>query len=206
MAGLGRLGSGAAILDRERYGPWLTLPGRAATRTTPPVVLSNLSFHGLDKDVVGRTLGSPPDGVPDAHFGIELTTPTSPGYLWGVHLERAATGPADPLPRYWFSNAGKQTSAIAVFVDGKRLPIENLDPGPCDPTIGCRTPPDMQNWLDLRWSTTPVRLDLYAGGDAPGAFTPGQRFRVEAETSMPGWAMPNPPLPSESEWLTLPGG
>ena len=184
---------------------WLKLPGQAATPSTPPVSLGELGFHGLDQDVVGPTLGSPPDGVPDGHFSIELTSPTGPGYLMGVHLTRSAE-PPDTLPWRWYSDGGSWSSGIAVFADSTRLKIENPDPVHCDPLMGCNSRPDVQNWVDLHWSTKPLRLDIYAGDQAPGVFKVGQRFKVGIYVWQPGWVRPvSFPSLAETGWLTLSG-
>lgn len=168
---------------------WLTLPGQAATRSTPAIVLSNLRFHGLDKDVVGRTPGSTPDGQPDGHFSIELATPTGPAYMFGLALVGDPTGG-------WEAGTG----GLAVFLDGTRLKLGAGDPGQCPP----KCDPDLQNWVDLRWSTKPVRLDLYAPYEAWGPFAPGRRWRVGIPVQLPSWVPGEESRFTQSAWLTLP--
>lgn len=170
---------------------WLTLPGHVATRSTPPVVLSDLRFHGLDKDVVGLTPGSPPDGRPDGHFSIELATPTGPGYIFGLSLVGNPVGG-------WMAVTG----TMAVFLDGTRLKLETSHPEQCPP----KCDPDLQNLIDLRWSTKPVRLDLYAPDEAWGPFAPGWRWRVAMVVTLPSWVPGENSRHTQSAWLTLPGG
>ena len=141
-----------------------------ATGSTPPVVLSRLRFHGLDKDVIGIAPGSPPDGRPDGHFSIELTTPN------GL-LDLAA---ACPRP----TRTGGSTTAtgsLAVFRGGARLTLQASHPETCPP----RCDLDLENWIDMHWSTTPTRLDLYATDEAWGPFKPGQRWKVITTGQLP---------------------
>ncbi len=149
------------------YSAWLTLPGQVATPSTA-IMLSNFSFHGFDKDVIGNTPSSPPDGKPDGHFSIELTTPTAPIDLVDVELGGLAAS----------------RGTVAVLLNDTQLKLDN----------SAFEPPQ---WVDLRWSTTPVRLDLYASDNNSGAFAPGQRWRVTIRGQ--GFFV------ALSDWLTIPG-
>ena len=169
----------------------LTLPGPA----TSEALLSNFRFHGLGKDVLGVkpepgwSRGAPPDGQPDGHFSIELTTPTGPGYLTSVAM-RSSSHRGPDLAGTWSTWSG----TLAVFVGGTQLELEMTAPP--------EKQPNQQGWLDLRWSTKPVRLDIYVPGETWGPFASGNRWNVEIEFSQRGRTMPRHP---QSDWLTLPG-
>jgi hypothetical protein len=159
------------------YGAWTKVPGQTATDSTPYVVVGNLRFHGLDRDVLGATPGSPPDGKLDGHFSVEITTPTGPGYLRDVNLgltQDAVQG------------------TLAVFLGNRRLKFDSGDP---------------QTWLDLRWLSEPVRLDLYATDEASGPFAPGKRVQATADVSPPAsYVGQGGSSVGKSDWLTLPSG
>ena len=178
------------------FGPWLKVPGKA----TPAAVLSDFRFYGLDKDVLGvnrveglATPGTPPDGKPDGHFSVELTTPTGPGYLCDVRLVFGGGHPGPDLMGGWSGDSG----TVAVFVGAKQVELVHKSP----------KKPDQQNWLDLRWSTTPVRLDLYAPDEDWGPFAQGAHWRVIPQVCLPQGTLggKNGALDPESGWLTLPG-
>lgn len=169
----------------------ITLPGPA----TPEAVLSNFRFHGLGKDVLGVktepgwSRGTPPDGQPDGHFSIDLTTPTGPGYLTSVTMRSSShKGPA--MDFTWSGWSG----TLAVFVGDTRLKLE-VTPPP-------NKQPNQLGWLDLRWSTKPVRLDIYLPDDTWGPFASGQGWQVQVEVQP---APAGLPLKPQSDWLTLPG-
>ena len=175
--------------------PGPVTPGAKSPRVaSPQAVLSNFRFHGVGKDILGVKTepgwirGTPLDGKPDGHFSIELTTPSGPGYLSSVVMKSSGHKGPD-LAGTWSTWSG----TLAVFVGDTKLKLENTAP----------KQPNQQGWLDLRWSTKPVRLDIYVPDDTWGPFASGNRWRVEIEVSQPwglGW-----PLMPQSDWLTLPG-
>ena len=69
---------------------------------------------------------------------------------------------------------------LAVFVGDKRFGFS-----------------DPESFLDLRWLTKPVRLDLYLADDTWGPLTAGKRWRVQTSVSN---------VVARSDWLTLPAG
>ncbi len=191
-----RPGSTPRFVQSATIGPRVTISGPKAGPNTPPVALRSVRYLGLGQDAVGRTPGSPPNGEPDAHWQIEFATPTGPAYLWNVLIERFVADPNEPLPRMWASVGGGH-KWLAVFLGETRLKLEASDQS-------CGFACEPENMLDLHWSAKAVRLDLYANDQPPGAFKPGQRFRVIVLAQMPPWVKGAGSRGAQSDWLTLP--
>ncbi len=184
--------SGAA----RAYSPWLALPG-ARQKPRPAVALGSFRFLGLDKDVAGSTLGSAPDGKPDAHFGLDFAASNGPGYLWGAGLARAEPG---QVGGGWTTTTKHEGSALTVFLDGKRLDLGGSPDGS-----------HAESWVDLHWSSTTHHLDLYAynfGSDwnpPVDQFAPGSRFKVMLLVIVPQY-VPGETAGGAETSLTVPGG
>jgi len=167
--------------------PWLTLPGQQPKKGTG-VVLSNFRFLGLDRDVAGPTYGSPPDGVPDAHFSLDLA-PTGPGYLTLFHLRKQTEGG----PLGWGTIG--ESPALTAFLDGTPLPLRCCSAESVED--------DWKTWVELRWLGKPMHVDLYAHPYTE--FAPGSRFTILAGVTLAFRGEITPTIEGGTEaTLTLP--
>jgi len=180
---------------------WLTVPGQAATRTSPPAAIGNYRYVGLERDVIGQAARSGPDGRLDAHFAFDLTTPYGPVYLLNVNLH-VLLGER-PVASY-HSDQRQGDPGFAVFLDGKRLQLEAVKPNCIGNEQDACSPP-VANWVDLRWSSKPVRFDLYATDLPSEPFVPGRRWRIAVIPMLMPKGTPGLQARGvDTPWLTLP--
>lgn len=160
------------------FSTWISRPGDKVPQVaSPQVALRNLRFIGFDKDVTGPEPSSPPDGKPEAHWSVDLATPAGPRWLSYVTLERVRADTDRPdQPGAWcapgcFASPGpdpRYRHGLYLTIHGNAEPVLI---GAGNKTVS----------PDLPYTTTGVRLDLYAVDAAPSVFTAGQRFRVTVQ-------------------------
>lgn len=128
-------------------------------------------FLGLGGDYVGRGTDQKPNGEPDAHFEVTLSTNGSWQIIENVVLRRYTAQGAPDVPIY--SMQGPNTAGLVV--NGTRY----------------LWPTEMPWWISvyvpINPKGSPVRLDVYANdptdvsGGRSGLFAPGQVWKVSVE-------------------------
>ena len=128
-------------------------------------------FLGLDGDYVGRGTDQKPNGEPDAHFQVTLSTNGSWQIVKNVVLRRYTAQGAADVPIYWMQGP----STAGLVVNGTRY----------------LWPTEMPWWISVYLpidpKASPVKLDVYANdpkdisGGPSGLFAPGQVWKVSVE-------------------------
>jgi len=130
------------------------LPGAPASVTS--------SFAGRGSDLVGRGNEQVPNGEPDGHFTATVATKGAWRILKDVAVRRVNTQ-GGLEAEGWDANPGTSFATLAVFVNGKRVPIGD--------TV-------YPVYVPIAPSSGPVRLDLFGNDPNPGVLLAGQSFRV----------------------------
>lgn len=134
----------------------IRLPGSSAGVTA--------SFLGRGDDLVGRANDPNPNGEPDGHWAVQLSTRGAWRILKDVAVRRV-NAQGSPEAEGWDANPGTSFSGLAVLLGGKRLrqPAGRL--GALYPLYAPLAP-------------GAYRLDLWGNDPNPGLFVGGQTYRV----------------------------